>query len=77
MEPALPNQTTLASARVNHEHLKIELVEPDTMPAMVRIVWPPQPTMVDPRRFGDVAAALVRLFSEAHVTLAALKANRP
>jgi hypothetical protein len=33
--------------------------------------------MVDPRRFGDVAAALVRLFSEAHVTLAALKANRP
>ena len=44
--------TPLASAQVNDDHdLKVELVEPDSLPAMVRIVWPPQPTVVDPKRF--------------------------
>jgi hypothetical protein len=51
--------TPLASAQINHDHVKVELVEPDTMPAMVRIVWPPAPTVVDPKRFPDVAAAIV------------------
>ena len=32
--------TPLASAQINHDHLKVELVEPDKMPAMVRIVAP-------------------------------------
>jgi hypothetical protein len=35
-----------------------------------------QPTVIDPGRFRDLAAALVRLFSEAHVTLARIKARR-
>jgi hypothetical protein len=35
-----------------------------------------QPTVIDPGRFLDLAAALVRLFSEAHVTLARIKARR-
>jgi hypothetical protein len=51
--------TPLASAQINHDHVKVELVEPDTMPAMERIVWPPAPTVVDPKRFPDVAAAIV------------------
>jgi hypothetical protein len=68
--------TPLASSQINHDHLKVELVEPDTMPAMVRIVWPNAPTVVDPRRFGDTAAALVKMFSEAHVALAAIRARR-
>jgi hypothetical protein len=67
--------TPLASAQVNHDELKVELVEPDTMPAMVRIVWPPQPTVVDPKRFPDVAAAVAQLFARAHIVLAALKAH--
>jgi hypothetical protein len=67
--------TPLASAQVNHDHLKVELVEPDTMPAMVRIVWPPQPTVVDPKRFPDVAAAVAQLFARAHIVLASLKAH--
>jgi hypothetical protein len=67
--------TPLASAQVNHDHLKVELVEPDTMPAMVRIVWPPQPTVVDPKRFPDVAAAVAQLFAQAHIVLASLKAH--
>ena len=68
--------TPLASSQINHDHLKVELVEPDSMPAMVRIVWPLQPTVIDPPRFGDTAAALVKMFSEAHVALAAIRARR-
>ena len=30
--------TPLVSSQINHDQLKVELVEPDTMPAMVRIV---------------------------------------
>ena len=68
--------TPLASAEVNHDHLKIELVEPDGMPATVRIVWPNTATVVDPKRFPDVAAAIAQLFARAHVVLAALKAGK-
>jgi hypothetical protein len=73
----LPNHpiTPLASAEVNHDHLRVELVEPDSMPAMVRIVWPMQPTIVDPKRFPDVAAQIAQLFARAHIVLAALKAG--
>jgi hypothetical protein len=67
--------TPLASSQINHDQLRIELVEPEAMPAMVRIVWPPQPTVVDPKRFPDVAAAVAQLFARAHVVLAALKAQ--
>jgi hypothetical protein len=67
--------TPLASGQVNHDQLKVELVEPEAMPAMVRIVWPPQPTVVDPKRFPDIAAAIAQLFARAHIVLASLKAH--
>ena len=67
--------TPLASSQINHDQLKVELVEPDTMPAMVRIVWPAAPTVVDPKRFPDVAAAIAQLFARAHIVLAGLKAG--
>jgi hypothetical protein len=67
--------TPLASAEVNHDHLKIELVEPNGMPPMVKITWPPQPTIIDPKRFPDVAAQIAQLFARAHIVLAALKAR--
>jgi len=35
-----------------------------------------QPTVIDPGRFRDLAAALVRVVSDAHVTLARIKARR-
>ena len=54
----------------------VDLVEPDTMPATVRIVLPPQLTVVDPRRFPDVAAAVAQLFARAHIVLAAIRAER-
>jgi hypothetical protein len=68
--------TPLASAEVNHDHLKVELVEPDSMPAVVRITWPAAPTIVDPKRFPDVAAAIAQLFARAHTVLASIKAGR-
>jgi hypothetical protein len=42
------------------------------MPAIVRIAWPPQLTIVDPKRFPDTAAAIVKLFAEAATALAGI-----
>jgi hypothetical protein len=67
--------TPLASSQINHDHLKVELVEPDTMPAMVRIVWPPQPTVVDPKRSLMLQARWRNSLRE-HIVLAAIRAER-
>jgi hypothetical protein len=67
--------TPLATSQINHDQLAVELVEPDGMPAMVRIIWPAAPTIVDPKRFPDTAATITQLFARAHIVLAALKAH--
>jgi hypothetical protein len=67
--------TPLASSQINHDHLKVELIEPADHPAMVRIVWPTAPSIIDPKRFPDTAAAVATLFARAHIVLAALKAH--
>ena len=67
--------TPLASAQINHDRITIELLEPDSMPAAVRIVWPEAPTIIDPKRFPEVAATGAQLFARAHIVLAALKAH--
>jgi hypothetical protein len=72
----MPEITPLASSQINHDQLSVDLVEPTGMPAMVRIVWPLKPTVIDPPRFGDTAAALVKMFSDAHVALAAIRTRR-
>ena len=73
----MPNHpiTPLTSGQFNHDHLSVELVEPDSMPAVVRIVWPTAPTIVDPKRFPDVSATITQLFARAHIVLASLKAH--
>jgi hypothetical protein len=65
----------LASAQIDYDRVSIELVEPAGMPAVVRVVWPPKPTVLDPRAFPDAAAAIAQLFARAHIVLAALKAH--
>jgi hypothetical protein len=74
---ALPNHpiTPLASAQINHDQLKVELVEADETPAVV-IRWPLKATVCHPRPFPDIAATIARLFAEAATTLASIKANR-
>jgi hypothetical protein len=67
--------TPLASSQINHDQLAIELIEPVGLPPMVKITWPPAPTVVDPRRFPDIAAAIAQLFARAHIVLASLKAH--
>jgi hypothetical protein len=67
--------TPLASAQVNHDTISIELIEPSAMPPMVRIVWPASPSIIDPKRFPDTAAAIAQLFARAHIVLAGLKAH--
>ena len=70
--------TDLAHGTLNGaDELSVQLIEPDGMPDVVRITWPPQPAVVQPApRFREVAATLTRLFAEAATTLAALKARR-
>jgi hypothetical protein len=67
--------TPLAAGQINHDHLSVELVEPAGIPPMVKITWPLQPTIVDPKAFGDVAATVAQLFARAHIVLAALRAR--
>jgi hypothetical protein len=67
--------TPLASGKVNHDTISIELLEPNAMPPMVRIVWPVQASLIDPRTFPDAAAAVAQLFARAHIVLASLKAH--
>ena len=69
--------TNLAHGRINGaDELTVQLISPDGMPAVVRITWPPQPSVVQPARFPEVAATLTRLFAEAATTLARIKASR-
>ena len=68
--------TPLASAQINHDSISIELLEPNAMPPMVRIVWPLQASLIDPRAFPDAAAAVAQLFARAHIVLAAIRAER-
>jgi hypothetical protein len=70
--------TELASGQINDngEAITIVLSEPDDMPSTVFIHWPLTPTKINPKRFRDTAAAVVRMFSAAHVTLSRIKARR-
>jgi hypothetical protein len=69
--------TQLASAQLSAaDVLTIELVEASEHPTVVIIRWPDKPSVIHPRRFPDVASAVVRLFAEAHTTLVRIKAGR-
>ena len=76
--------TELASTTVNvADAVTVQLLRAEDIPAsartvhpgIVRIVWPLQPTIVDPNRFPEVAAAVVRMFAAASTELAAIKAR--
>jgi hypothetical protein len=59
------------------DQLSVELVEveaDETVTILVR--WPARPTAIDPAMFRDTAAAMVKLFSEVHVAVAATRRRR-
>jgi hypothetical protein len=71
--------TPLAETQIghsSHDVIEIVLVEPDGLPAKVRVVWPEHPSLIDPKDFPDTAATVAQLFARAHVVLASLKAGR-
>ena len=69
--------TELASSQINGaDQLTVQLIRPNADPAIVRIVWPAQPTVVTPQRFPGAAAAIVRMFAAASTELARIEARR-
>ena len=51
-------------------------VEAEETPAVVIITWPVKPTVCHPRRFPEIAAAIVRLFATASTELARINARK-
>jgi hypothetical protein len=56
--------------------LSIELIQPDSMPAVVRIVWPTALTITITTRYNEVASTAMRLLAEASTTLTRIKASK-
>jgi len=70
--------TSLGEAQISRspqDVITVQLVQPDGMPAMVRVTWPPQATVVDPRRYAEVASAVARVVAAASVALSQLRAR--
>jgi hypothetical protein len=68
----------LASRTINRsgDLVTVELIQPDPMPAAVRIVWPTAPTITTPARYNEVASTAMRLLAEASITLARIRASK-
>ncbi len=75
-----PSPIVLDSGQLNRsgDTLTVELIQPDSMPAAVGIVWPAKPSVTapTPRALAALAAAMVRCLAEAQTELAAIKAGR-
>jgi hypothetical protein len=76
VSPSSP--TVLASGPITRsgDTISIELHQPDSMPAAVRIVWPTAPTITTPALYNDMASTAMRLLAEASTMLARIKASR-
>jgi hypothetical protein len=73
----MTQSTILSSGLINGaDTLTIELIQPDSMPAVVRIVWPAAATITTPAHYLEVASAAMRLLAEASTTLARIRASR-
>jgi hypothetical protein len=73
----MTQSTILSSGPINRaDRLMIEVIQPDSMPAVVRIVWPTAATITTPAHYPEVASAAMRLLAEASTTLARIRASR-
>jgi hypothetical protein len=65
----------LASGQISRsgDPITVELIQPDSLPAAVRIVWPTAPTITTPARYNEVASTAMRLLAEASTMLARQK----
>ena len=68
---------TLAHVPINGaDTITIKVIQPDSHPPVVRIVWPTAPTITTPARYLDVASSAMRLLAEAGTVLARIKASK-
>jgi hypothetical protein len=66
----------LAHGAVNGaDELLVQLIQPDGLPAVVRITWPPQPTTAAAAHYPAVAAAIVKIIADSATALARHKAG--
>jgi hypothetical protein len=75
----MSKSTSLAEGQITpspHDVVTVVLVQPDDMPAVIRISWPLHPTVCDPRRFPQLAGDVAHMFAEASTTLAGIKGRR-
>jgi len=72
------SSTTLAAGPINQTGatITIELIQPAGYPASIVITWPSAPTVCDPRRYTEVAAAAMKLLAEASTAWAGIRARR-
>jgi hypothetical protein len=71
-----PSLTPLASATISNDaEIIVALMEPNHLPAKVKISWPARPSLIDPEVFPDVANTIATLFARAHIVLASVKAG--
>jgi hypothetical protein len=69
--------TQLASAQLDGvDELVVQLIRPTDTPALVRIVWPSQPTIVDPKQYAEAAAIAMKVLAGASVELSRLQATK-
>ena len=73
----MTNRTQLASGEIlDSTVVAAWLVEPDSGPEAVMIIWPDKPTTVSPARYGDLVARVTRLLANSSTELAAIKAGK-
>jgi hypothetical protein len=67
---------TLSDGAINAagDRIAVELLQPDNLPALVRIVWPAAASVCQPHRFNEVAAAAMKVLATAVTQLAGIKA---
>ena len=73
MSPSSPIVLASSALTRSGDTLTIELIRPDSMPAVVRVAWPPKPSITapTPKALAALAAAMVRTLAEAQTELAA------
>ena len=74
----IPTRTSLASGQITAaDQLTVKLVQALETPAAILISWPDAPSVTDPRKLVDVAAATMTILAEARAALARVSAAEP
>jgi hypothetical protein len=77
--------TQLGHIHINvADELFVQLIRSEDLPAanatasraVVRIRWPLQPSIIDPKQFPDVAAGIARMFAAASTELVSIRARK-